>query len=203
MKLVDWLLLVKSDQFQNINGNYKKFRIKNKIYLKYQFHFDRFPEPIARVKNSAFILSQQIFNYTKPDRKEYVKSVIRNGLGIEDSDEYEINYLNETHSRAEYELFLANMTSFRARLGVNYFNNAKCLLIFFFQYIAKVLFFQWTTLGHTAIDVNLYAYGQDTDVLHGNHENTDIGDFIVKYLNLDLEFITRKLRYELNIFFNT
>jgi alkaline phosphatase len=48
-------------------------------------------------------------------------------------------------------------------------------------------------MGHTATDVNLYAYGLKSELLRGNLENTDIGDFIVDLLNLDLDDITKKL----------
>lgn len=48
-------------------------------------------------------------------------------------------------------------------------------------------------MGHTAVDVNLYAYGHKSKLLRGNHENTDIGDFIVDYLKLDLDDITKRL----------
>lgn len=39
----------------------------------------------------------------------------------------------------------------------------------------------------------MYAKGDGTEVLRGSHENTDIGDFIVDYLELDLEDITQRL----------
>lgn len=55
------------------------------------------------------------------------------------------------------------------------------------------LFIQWTTHGHTAVDVNLYAKGDGTEILRGSHENTEIGDFIVDYLGLDLDDITKRL----------
>lgn len=48
-------------------------------------------------------------------------------------------------------------------------------------------------MGHTAVDVNLYAYGHKSEQLRGNYENTDIGDFIVNYLDLDLNDITKRL----------
>lgn len=44
------------------------------------------------------------------------------------------------------------------------------------------------------MDVNLYAKGDGTEVLRGSHENTEIGDFIVDYLGLDLTIITEKLQ---------
>uniref|UniRef100_A0A1D1YJG2 Alkaline phosphatase n=1 Tax=Anthurium amnicola TaxID=1678845 RepID=A0A1D1YJG2_9ARAE len=127
-----------------------------------------YPEPISRVKNSSFILSQELLRYWNSDRETYIKELIRNGLGIEDVDNYDVNWLNEKRTQLEYEYFLANITNFRAYLG-------------------------WATHGHSSVDVNLYAYGQGSDALHGNHENTNIGDFIVKYLDLDLNYITNKL----------
>jgi alkaline phosphatase len=43
------------------------------------------------------------------------------------------------------------------------------------------------------VDVNLYAKGDGTEVLRGSHENTDIGDFIIDFLGLDLNDLTNKL----------
>lgn len=57
---------------------------------------------------------------------------------------------------------------------------------------------QWSTHGHTAVDVNLYAYGEGTEILRGSHENTEIGDFISRYLHLDLSVVTDKLVAETN-----
>ncbi|GBB95068.1 hypothetical protein RclHR1_02470012 [Rhizophagus clarus] len=134
-----------------------------------------YPEPLTRVKNSSYVLSQLLLNYWQEDRTEYIKGVIRSGLGIEDFEDYAISWLNKNHTQMEYEIFLANMTSFKAQIG-------------------------WATHGHSAVDVNLYAHGQNTEVLRGNHENTDIGDFITEYLNLDLDFITLKLNKNNNTF---
>jgi alkaline phosphatase len=39
----------------------------------------------------------------------------------------------------------------------------------------------------------LYALGEGTEVLRGSHENTEIGDFIVDYLGLNLDEITETL----------
>jgi alkaline phosphatase len=44
------------------------------------------------------------------------------------------------------------------------------------------------------VDVNIYAYGDPAvEKLRGNHENTEIGQFIKEYLELDLDAITRLL----------
>ena len=102
--------------------NIKNLIIKIK-YVKYQFRFNRYPEPITHVKNSSYILSQKLLNYWNKDRKEYIKDIIRNGLWFEDFEEDDINWLNEARTQWEYEIFLANMISFRARLGVISFIN--------------------------------------------------------------------------------
>ena len=55
----------------------------------------------------------------------------------------------------------------------------------------------WTTRGHSAVDVNIYASdpGQ-AKPLRGNHENTEIGQFMAEYLDLDgeLKAVTKELK---------
>ncbi len=47
----------------------------------------------------------------------------------------------------------------------------------------------------TAVDVNIYASSpKHAPQLIGNHENTDIGKFMVEYLDLDLEPVTEELK---------
>ena len=44
----------------------------------------------------------------------------------------------------------------------------------------------WTTGGHTAVDVNLYAFGPGSERLRGNHENAYLGRVVAGLLGLDL-----------------
>lgn len=67
---------------------------------------------------------------------------------------------------------LNDMVSFRARIG-------------------------WTTHGHSAVDVNIYAntnrkttWSYLLEKLQGNHENTEIGQFLADYLELNLSKVT-------------
>jgi alkaline phosphatase len=62
------------------------------------------------------------------------------------------------------------------------------------QIVSKRANLGWSTHGHSAVDVNLYAYGTNAHRLQGNHENTDIGVFIADQLGLDLNAITQRLR---------
>ena len=53
----------------------------------------------------------------------------------------------------------------------------------------------WTTHGHSAVDVNIYASNsKDASPLIGNHENTAVGDFIRDYLDVDTEAVTKQLK---------
>lgn len=52
----------------------------------------------------------------------------------------------------------------------------------------------WSTHGHSAVDVNLYGYPFElTKDLSGNRENTEIGQFIVDTMQIDLDVVTRDL----------
>ncbi|OMJ07102.1 Repressible alkaline phosphatase [Smittium culicis] len=51
----------------------------------------------------------------------------------------------------------------------------------------------WSSLGHSGVDVNLYAKGVTTEQLAGNHENTDIGKWLSKYLDVDVNAVTKEL----------
>lgn len=52
----------------------------------------------------------------------------------------------------------------------------------------------WSTHGHSAVDVNIYASSaKAARKLVGNHENTEVGEFIREYLDVDLEAVTKEL----------
>lgn len=55
----------------------------------------------------------------------------------------------------------------------------------------------WTTHGHSAVDVNIYASDpRQAKPLRGNRENTEIGKFMAEYLDLDseMEAVTKELK---------
>ena len=55
----------------------------------------------------------------------------------------------------------------------------------------------WTTTGHTAVDVNLYAFGPGHHLFRGNVDNTAIGRRLATLLGFDLDALTEQLRREL------
>ncbi|KAI8997155.1 alkaline-phosphatase-like protein [Pilobolus umbonatus] len=132
------------------------------------------PEVISRVRNSSELLAEKWIKALKQGKAtdDYLGDLIEYGLGVDDVTEIETDRIKawENSGKNIYDLtaLFADIVSARALIG-------------------------WTTHGHTAVDVNLYAKGPDTEVLRGSHENTEIGDFIVEYLGLDLDDITNRL----------
>ncbi|KAJ3302785.1 hypothetical protein HDU76_005471, partial [Blyttiomyces sp. JEL0837] len=128
------------------------------------------PAALVDVQNSTEVLGKALAGYTGADFGSFVKyTVVRDWLGVEDATPEEIAFLS-TPGKASYAYsgFLANMLSQRALL-------------------------HWATGGHSAVDVNLYAYGLHSEKLAGNHENIDIGVFMSKFLGVNLEKITKQL----------
>lgn len=90
------------------------------------------------------------------------------GLGIADARDFELKKLASDPEHAIYTF--SRMISQRARIG-------------------------WSTHGHSAVDVNIYSSGgRLAEDLHGNVENTQVGQFLRKYLDVDVDKITDELR---------
>ncbi|KAI1313397.1 hypothetical protein EDD11_002664 [Mortierella claussenii] len=164
----DTLLISTSDH--ETGGFTLGFQSDPKTYPEYLWR----PEVIKRGRASTEILTQRLATYQGKHRRDFVKNEILSGsqgLGITDPTEEELAFLSDPNtSSAEILPFLGHAVSRRASLG-------------------------WTTVGHTGVDVNLYADGDSDGFkdLWGNHENTDIGVAMSKYLQVDLEYITKKL----------
>lgn len=56
----------------------------------------------------------------------------------------------------------------------------------------------WTTSGHTAIDVNLYAYGPGASRFAGNHDNTYVGTALADLLGFDLPSLTPAIQEQVD-----
>lgn len=53
----------------------------------------------------------------------------------------------------------------------------------------------WSTHGHSAADVNIYSSDpKKAAALIGNHENTEVGEFLRNYLEVDVEAVTKELK---------
>ncbi|SMN20934.1 similar to Saccharomyces cerevisiae YDR481C PHO8 Repressible vacuolar alkaline phosphatase [Maudiozyma saulgeensis] len=137
------------------------------------------PEVLANSSHSGEYLKSLIYNFkgTKTEKTKFVKhDIMENHLGITDYSEDEINSLVSENDQNKIQDLINIMVSFRAQVG-------------------------WTTHGHSAVDVNIYAYSNRRDRWHdvldhlqGNHENIEIGQYMAKYLDLDLTAITELVK---------
>lgn len=140
-----------------------------------------YPEILANSTHSGEYLKEKLYAYNQQEHKikdkvNFIKNeIFENDLGILDYTEDEINQLLKLNDKAEIQYFINNMISVRAQIG-------------------------WSTHGHSAVDVNIYAYANKQNAwldvlgnLQGNHENIEIGAFIADYLQLDLDKVTKKL----------
>ncbi|ORX47502.1 alkaline phosphatase-like protein [Hesseltinella vesiculosa] len=133
------------------------------------------PEVIQRVTNSSEVLAQMWAQalQTNTATVDYLeKTLVAEGLGVPDATKIELKRIQDWADSGK---------------------NMEVLVTLFADIVSRRALIGFTTWGHTAVDVNLYAEGPGTDKLRGSHENTEIGDFIVNYLDLDLDDITRRL----------
>ncbi|KAK0732809.1 alkaline-phosphatase-like protein [Apiosordaria backusii] len=138
----------------------------------YNWHPEVLLQANASAEYLAILLQQHIIaNPAEGQQKlqEWIREdLVEKRLGIRDALEIEINAL-ASNPLAALNIF-SKMVSIRARIG-------------------------WSTHGHSAVDVNVYSSGgPGTEEIRGNVENTDVGGFLRRYLDVDVEEITRELR---------
>ncbi|RDA94516.1 hypothetical protein CP533_2701, partial [Ophiocordyceps camponoti-saundersi (nom. inval.)] len=137
--------------------------------------YNWFPHVLANASRSSEQLAADLQGHiaSKLLSRDELKAWINNelilaGLGIADASDDELSLLADNPD-ASVTIFAA-IISLRAHIG-------------------------WSTHGHSAVDVNIYASpGRDTDSLRGNVENTEVGRFLSDYLDVDVDAITRELR---------
>ncbi|MDI1490098.1 MAG: vacuolar alkaline phosphatase [Ramalina farinacea] len=141
-----------------------------------------FPSVLTNATHSSSYLSHQLREHVGSHvaaSTDAMKTWIRNqlveiGMGCYDATHEEINLLYSSAKGEEGSLpgtwLLADMVSRRSQVG-------------------------WTTHGHSAVDVNVYASDWEGGrALRGSMENTDVGGFLRGWLDLDLGGITDDLK---------
>ena len=130
------------------------------------------PSALANASHSAEYLAIEYAKYlfsspSDAQKTNFIQDSIEDGLGIYDYTDAEITALVKDPLTALYQY--ANMISKRSQSG-------------------------WTTHGHSAADVNIYSSDMEaTMALVGNHENTEVGDFLRDYLGVDVAAVTEEL----------
>ncbi|RDL39687.1 Alkaline phosphatase [Venustampulla echinocandica] len=128
-----------------------------------------YPEVLANASSSAEHSARRLRSHISnggDKLKDFVsEELVQEGLGIMDATDAEIKNALDNPEVSHY--IFADMISRRARIG-------------------------WSTHGHSAVDVNIYG-SSGSDPLRGNHENTEVGNFLADYLGLDIDAITDEL----------
>ncbi|KAK0646557.1 alkaline phosphatase-like protein [Cercophora newfieldiana] len=137
------------------------------------------PPVLAKANASSEYLAHLLVEHmaafqdeTEDELRNWIKDdLVRGRLGIHDALEVEINALASNPAAAIHAF--ARMVSLRARIG-------------------------WSTHGHSAVDVNVYSSGgPGTERIRGNVENTEVGEFLREYLEVDVDSITKELRQKM------
>jgi len=130
------------------------------------------PEVIQRAKLSALRAAERViaFKGDKAARKAFIEGeILAKGFGVQGVSAQLVDAANvdEKDPRKLAEVF-GTIVSNEAYLG-------------------------WTTHGHSAIDVPLFAYGKNSNQLRGHHNHVDLNKFVVEFLGLNLDAVTARL----------
>lgn len=135
------------------------------------------PSVLAKANASAQYLAHQLHEHLRSisenptaqaELEDWINThLVIAGLGITDARDSELEKLTSDPAHAIFTF--SQMISQRARIG-------------------------WSTHGHSAVDVNIYSSGGPAaEDIRGNVENTDVGKFLRKYLDVDVDAITEEL----------
>lgn len=139
-----------------------------------------YPEILNEAKHSGEFLSKKLLEFRKEGHKDerafISRELFEKGLGIKSYSHHDISSVMEATNMGGLNGIFNEMISTRARIG-------------------------WSTTGHSAVDVNIYAYANRKDAwqdlldnLQGNHENTEIGAYMEKILGIDLAEVTERVK---------
>ena len=142
--------------------------------------YNWYPQALADASSSSEFLAGKLLAHvaentlSTSDLKDWINEhIIKSGLGIQNASDKELNLL-ATHPEASLTI-LSSMISLRAHVG-------------------------WSTHGHTAVDVNVYASGgAAAQSIRGNVENTDLGVFLREYLEVDVDSVTKELKEKMDL----
>lgn len=122
------------------------------------------PENLMKVKASFEVLIPAL-QAANADMKE----ILKDKAGIDDLTDAELALLQkDLTNNSQFSFTVAGIISKRSGIA-------------------------WTTGGHTAVDVNVVAYGRGSELLRGNHENTNVGNVIAQVMGFDLKALTKKM----------
>lgn len=124
------------------------------------------PEKIVPIKRSQMVISAKILEGARPD------SILAADMGLTDLTDDDHALLSAALAKKrtqDISYAISEILGRRAIIG-------------------------WTTDGHTAVDVNIYAYGPGFERFRGNMDNHVVGQRVAELLGIDLDALTQELR---------
>jgi alkaline phosphatase len=140
-----------------------------------------YPDVLANATHSAEHTARLYFSHlstsksSTADLGRYLIKLIDDNLGIKDVTREEVDHLIAHPVLSPWTL--SDIISKRSQTG-------------------------WSTHGHSAVDVNIYSSDRHASKkLHGNHENTEVGEFLRWYLDVEDEVkeVTKELKEKLDV----
>lgn len=163
----------------------------NKDYPEYLWY----PQVLANVSRTAENLAHYFKYGPSKDtlNSKLVRRSISHDLGIHDATDTEIRAVVNSYKGFEgAKYILADMISRRAQIGWSTHGHSGNT--------NPTVFYKLPLIRILAIDVNIYSSSTRTAAaLIGNHENTDVGQFLHEYLDLSLDEVTDELRQKVKM----
>ncbi|KAJ5751867.1 Repressible alkaline phosphatase [Penicillium odoratum] len=138
-----------------------------------------YPGVLANASHSSEYAAAKLSEYSagagklanESEKKAYIRqTLLEKHLGITDASDEEVKALLHPQPGLSPGYVFADIVSRRSQIG-------------------------WSTHGHSAVDVNIYASStKDAWPLVGNNENTDVGNFLANYLGVDVKDATKRLQ---------
>lgn len=154
-------------------------------------------------ENLAYQLRDHLAKQDKGSREDlatYIREkLIGEGLGVYDTTDDEIDRLLANSDPWPASYIFADIISRRAQVGWTTHGHSGLSLVPPSPPTLSTLCSKHSnTDSITAVDVNIYASNpKHATSLIGNHENTEIGDFLREYLDVDTEAVSQELKEQL------
>lgn len=144
-----------------------------------------YPEVLLNAKHSGEYLAPRIYKFFQKsttetqEQSKFVYQVLKHELGFSDIQEEEVKRVIENaHNLNDLLYTLNDLVSFRSQTG-------------------------WTTHGHSAVDVNIYAHTNSKSIrkflhskhgLNGNRENIEMGTFMEAITGSNLSKVSKLIK---------
>ncbi|KAI9821048.1 MAG: hypothetical protein M1827_003781 [Pycnora praestabilis] len=162
-----------------------------------------YPGVLANASHSGEELASRLRMYlathetsSTEDLKSFInEELLQKGLGVYDASDAEIQLVVDHPREWATSYLFTDIISRRAQVGWSTHGHSGKHIPFVPSLYPQNSIPTMILTSATAVDVNIYAsHSPHTRPLMANHENTEVGEFIRDYLDLDLKPITKKLQ---------